>query len=203
MCGYTTTSRNGSDQQPARAGLAQFLARLTSIAKSCFAGGRTGTLLSHLYFGAMREISSPALRAAPKIERDTTQIVGRACKCESAGSSSAALTSPTAAASVGLVNDVGLRLAGDDGVVDDNLRRHLPSTAGRTCVSSKHGFENRAQAARARLALHRTCWAIARSASSRSSSSTDFHLEELLILLRQRVLRFDENPHQRFLVELL
>src|SRR5690606_25222585 len=102
---------------------------------------------------------------------------------------------------VRLVDDVGLRLAGDHGVVDDDLRRirHRRQVVHRI---EEHALEDRAKTASAGLALHR----LLRDRAKRILAELELdalHLEELLILLRQRVLRLGENLHERVLVELL
>src|SRR5690606_23322221 len=91
--------------------------------------------------------------------------------------------------------------AGDDGVVNDDFRRirHRRQVVHRV---EQHVLEDRAQPARAGLALHR----LLRDRAQRVLAELELdalHLEELLILLRQRVLRLGENLDERILVELL
>ena len=79
--------------------------------------------------------------------------------------------------------------------------RRFASTAARTWCRAAL-LEDRAQAARAGLALQRLA-AIACSASSRNSSSAPSISNSLLILLDQRVLRLGQDLDQRVLVELI
>src|SRR5690606_26431966 len=102
---------------------------------------------------------------------------------------------------VRLVDDVRLGLAGDDRVVDNNLGRvrHRRQIVHRV---EQHALENSAQAPSTGLALHR----LLRDRSQRVLAELELdalHLEELLILLRQRVLRLGQDLDERVLVELL
>ncbi len=99
------------------------------------------------------------------------------------------------------IDDVGLGGALDHAVVDHDLG-HVAQRRQVVHGVEQHVLQDGAQAARAGLALH----GLARHGPQRLVPELElraFHLEQLAVLLGERVLRLGQDRHQRRLVELI